>query len=47
MKSLKITDMIVVSLFIIGLVVGFIQTENTHENTVVAKNPKLVSVIEP
>ena len=47
MKSLKITDLIVVSLFIIGLLVGFIQTENTHDNTMVAENPKLVSLSEP
>lgn len=47
MKSLKFTDLIVVSLFIIGLLVGFIQSKNTHENTMVAEKPKLVSLIEP
>ena len=47
MKALKITDLIVVGLFIIGILVVFIQSENTHENIVATANPQLISLIEP
>jgi len=47
MKALKITDLMIVGLFIIGILVGFIQSENTHENIVVVANPQLISLIKP
>lgn len=50
MKALKIIDLVVIGLFVIGLLVGFthtIQTEITPEEIVADVDPQYVSLIEP
>ena len=50
MKAFRTIDLIVVSLFVIGLLAGFlqpIQTEITAENIVAEVNPQFAGTLKP
>lgn len=50
MKALKVIDLIVVGLFMIGLIAGFTQTrksESTSAELVAEVDPQYVNLIEP